>query len=210
MESFTARLTRQLLFSRSQLYFVVPGEGLRSGDAFQESRNNESELTMKLVLITVFILAVPLILIMAVGAMLPKAHTVSRAIPLNAPPDAVWKLITSAPTWRPNITRYEELPANNGHRMWRETDKGGQTIAYEAMESDPPRHLVTRIADPSLPFGVTWNYEITRSGSGTTSTLTITEKGEFYNPVLRFVSRYIMGHAATVDAYLKAAKARLG
>jgi len=94
--------------------------------------------------------------------------------------------------------------------MWRETDKGGQTIAYEAMESDPPRHLVTRIADPSLPFGGTWNYEITRSGSGSTSTLTITENGEVYNPVFRFVSRYIMGHAATVDAYLKAAKARLG
>jgi uncharacterized protein YndB with AHSA1/START domain len=163
---------------------------------------------MKLVLITVVILAVPLILVMIVGATLPKAHTITRSITLNAQPDAVWNLITSAPTWRPNVTRYEELPPQNGHRMWRETDKSGQSIAYEATESVPPRHLVTRIADPKLPFGGSWTYEIAPAGTG--STLTVTENGEVYNPVFRFVSRYIMGHSATVDAYLKAVKAKLG
>jgi uncharacterized protein YndB with AHSA1/START domain len=163
---------------------------------------------MKLVLITVLILALPLILVMVVGAMLPKTHTITRSVTVNAPPNEVWNLITSAPTWRRNITRYEELPLQNGHRMWRETDKGGQTIAYEATESDPPRRLVTRIADPSLPFGGTWTYEIAPNGRG--SSLTITENGEVYNPVFRFVSRYIMGHAATVDTYLKAVKTKLG
>jgi hypothetical protein len=94
--------------------------------------------------------------------------------------------------------------------MWRETDKGGQTIAYEAVESAPPRRLVTRIADPSLPFGGTWTYDIAPASSGSGPTLSITENGEVYNPVFRFVSRYIMGHAATIDSYLKAVKARLG
>jgi len=163
---------------------------------------------MKLLLITVVILAVPLILVMVVGAMLPKEHTVTRAITVNQPPEAVWSLITSPPTWRPAIKKYEELPARNGHRMWSETDKGGQTILYEAMESSPPRRLVTRIADPKLPFGGTWTYEIAPAGSG--STLTVTENGEVYNPVFRFVSRYIMGHAATIDSYLKAVKAQAG
>lgn len=162
---------------------------------------------MKLLLITVVILAVPLILILIGGAMLPKAHTVSRSITLAQPPETVWNLITSAPTWRPQVKKYEELPAHDGHRMWRETDKGGQTIAYEAIESVPPHRLVTRIADPSLPFGGTWTYDITPVGAG--SSLTITENGEVYNPVFRFVSRYIMGHTATVDAYLKAVKAKL-
>jgi uncharacterized protein YndB with AHSA1/START domain len=163
---------------------------------------------MKLVLMTVVILAVPLILVLIVGAMLPKAHTVSRSITVTQPPDAVWNLITSATTWRPEVRKYEELPSQNGHRRWSETDKGGHAIPYEAIESIPPHHLATRIADPSLPFGGTWTYEIAPSGSG--STLTITENGEVYNPVFRFVSRYIMGHAATLDAYLKAVKARLG
>lgn len=163
---------------------------------------------MKLVLITVVILVVPLIIVMGVGAMLPKSHIVSREVTVSAPPDAVWNLITSAPIWRPNITRYQELAAQNGHRMWRETDKGGQTITYEAVQSEPPHLLITRIADTSLPFGGTWTYEIAPAGTG--SSLTITENGEVYNPVFRFVSRYIMGHAATIDGYLKAVKTRLG
>jgi uncharacterized protein YndB with AHSA1/START domain len=165
---------------------------------------------MKLLLLTLVLLAVPLILVLVVGAMLPMAHTVTRSVAVNQPPQAVWNLITSAPTWRPEIKKYEELPPQNGHRMWRETDKGGQTIAYEAVESAPPRRLVTRIADPSLPFGGTWTYDIAPASSGSGSTLSITENGEVYNPVFRFVSRYIMGHAATVDSYLKAVKARLG
>ena len=32
----------------------------------------------------------------------------------------------------------------------------------------------------------------------------ITEDGEVYNPVFRFVSRAVMGHTAMLDAYLKA------
>lgn len=146
---------------------------------------------MKLVLIILVILAIPLVLVMAIGSMLPKGHSISRAITVNAPPDAVWNLITAPPTWRQNITKSQEMESQNGHRMWRETDKGGQTITYEAVESDPPRRLVTRIADPSLPFGGTWTYEITPSGAGTS--LTITEDGEVYNPAFRFVSRFIMG-----------------
>jgi hypothetical protein len=32
--------------------------------------------------------------------------------------------------------------------------------------------------------------------------LRITEDGEVYNPVFRFVSRFVMGHTATMDKYL--------
>jgi hypothetical protein len=32
----------------------------------------------------------------------------------------------------------------------------------------------------------------------------ITEDGEVYNPVFRFVSKFVMGQTATLDAYLKA------
>lgn len=40
--------------------------------------------------------------------------------------------------------------------------------------------------------------------------LTITENGEVHNPLFRFVSRFIMGYAATIDACLKALRAKLG
>jgi hypothetical protein len=32
----------------------------------------------------------------------------------------------------------------------------------------------------------------------------ITENGEVYNPLFRFVSRYVIGHNRTIDAYLRA------
>lgn len=163
---------------------------------------------MKWLLIFALVLAVPLILVLIVGAMLPRNHTVSRTTSLRQPPDTVWMLISGPPNWRPDVRSFEELPMHEGHRMWRETDKSGQTITFEAMESVAPRRLVTRIADPKLPFGGTWTYEIVPATDG--CTLTITENGEVYNPVFRFVSRFIMGHAATLNGYMKALHGRLG
>ena len=87
-------------------------------------------------------------------------------------------------------------------RKWREYGRHGEKITYEVVESDPPSKLITRIADPHLPFGGTWTYQITPTAHG--STLTITENGEIYNPIFRFVSRYLQGYTATIDNYLKA------
>jgi hypothetical protein len=78
---------------------------------------------------------------------------------------------------------------------------------YEAIESTAPRRLVVRIADPTLPFGGTWTYDITPAGQS--CSLTITEDGEVYNPLFRFVSRFIIGQTATLDAYIKALNAKL-
>jgi hypothetical protein len=75
------------------------------------------------------------------------------------------------------------------------------------LEADPPHKLVTRIADPHLPFGGSWTYEITPTATG--CSLTITEHGEIYNPVFRFVARYVQGYTATIDNYLKALHAKL-
>ena len=60
----------------------------------------------------------------------------------------------------------------------------------------------------ALPFGGSWEYRVTAEGAG--SRVQVTEHGEVYNPVFRFVSRFIMGHSATASAYLKALGARFG
>jgi uncharacterized protein YndB with AHSA1/START domain len=162
---------------------------------------------MKWVIIAALSLAGVVLLVILIGALLPRKHVVARSVSLHQPPETVWKLITGPPAWRPDIKGFEELPANNGHRMWRETDEHGHTITYETVESVAPSRLVTRIADPKLPFGGTWTYEITPTGSG--CSLTITENGEVYNPLFRFASRFVMGHEATINAYLKALTAKL-
>ena len=72
----------------------------------------------------------------------------------------------------------------------------------------PERRMVTRIADKNPPYGGTWTYEI-EPGDGS-SALHITEHGEVYNPIFRFVSRFVMGHTATIDASLRALAKKFG
>ena len=163
---------------------------------------------MKWLLIALTGIVCLVLLMVVIGALLPQKHHVSRTVTLHQPAEMVWNLISGPPKWRRDVIKYQELPPHNGHRMWSETDKHNQTITYEAIESVPPRRLVTRIADKNLPFGGTWTYEI--SPEGDDCTLTITEDGEVYNPIFRFVSRFIMGHTATIDQYFAALNTKLG
>ena len=150
------------------------------------------------------------LVVVIVGYLLPVRHeaTVSATIP--AAPDAVWAVLTdpaSYPTWRGDVTSVELLPTDSGHVAWREQGKNG-VISYAIELAEVPTRLVTRITDKSLPFGGSWEYVVTGEGRG--SRVRITEHGEVYNPVFRFVSRFIMGHTATASAYLKALGARFG
>jgi Polyketide cyclase / dehydrase and lipid transport len=143
------------------------------------------------VLAVVFVAGV----IVVIGAALPKAHVASRKIVVHAAPHDVFALVAGPSNWRG--FKYELLAESP--LRWRETDTSGDTITYERVETSEPKRIVNRIADPKLPFGGSWTYEIAPSGSGTE--LTITENGEVYNPLFRFVSRFIMGHTATIEKY---------
>jgi len=104
--------------------------------------------------------------------MLPKAHTASRSAAIALPPDALYRLLTEI--------RFGDVPV----RIERE---------------QPPSLLVTRVVE-GQPFGGTWTYRIVPAAGG--SQLTITEDGEVYNVVFRFMSRFVFGHFATLDAYI--------
>jgi len=154
------------------------------------------------------ILGGAVVVVALVGASLPVNHTATRSAAFKAPPQQVWDVISGPPTWRADVLRYEGLPARDGHRVWVEYGKADSKMTYEAVESDPPRTLVTRIADANLPFGGTWTYNIAPTADGG-STLTITENGEIYNPIFRFISRYFIGYNATIDRYLQALQNKL-
>jgi Polyketide cyclase / dehydrase and lipid transport len=140
------------------------------------------------------IVLIPAIVVL-IGAALPKEHVASRKIVLRASPSDVFALIAGPSDWRG--FKYELLAESP--LRWRETDSAGEAITYERVDTIAPRRIVNRIADPKLPFGGSWTYEIAPSGRGTE--LTITENGEVYNPLFRFVSRFIMGHTATIEKY---------
>ena len=154
----------------------------------------------KLVLGGVLLVLVLVALVVGIGAWLPQSHSASRDMTVSAPPERVFKVVsqvTRYPEWRSNVTRVEML--GSSPVRWREHD-GTDAITFEVVESSPPSRWRVRIADPDLPFGGTWTYAIDTGPAGTR--LTITEDGEVYNPVFRFVSRFIIGHTASIDTYL--------
>lgn len=166
---------------------------------------------MKWLLVVVAVIAALILAVVVIGTLLPKEHTATRAARFKEPPSVIWQAITDYdkfPEWRRSVARVEPLPPVNGKPSWAEYDKHGDRIPFEIVELAPPQRLVARIADPNLPFGGAWTYEITPANGG--STLRISENGEVRNPVFRFVSRFVIGHHATIDEYLKALGAKFG
>lgn len=150
----------------------------------------------------VIVLAV--LLVYAIGAALPVAHTASLSARIEAPQDSLWALITDVrrfPEWRPDVRSVEVVSDEPGPLSWRETTGMG-ALTFVVDQWDPPRRLVARIADQGIPFGGSWTYVLEPAGDGTS--LTITEDGEVYNPLFRFMSRFIFGHEGTLRAYLEA------
>ena len=152
-------------------------------------------------------LALVVLGVTAVGYMLPQDHVASREIVFPAPPASIFEAISDVaryPEWRRDLTSVDVISA--APLKWRE-HAGGDAITFEVVESRPQERLEVRIADPDLPFGGTWTYELMPEDSSTR--LRITERGEVYNPVFRFMSRFVFGHTATLDAYLTDLRARL-
>jgi Polyketide cyclase / dehydrase and lipid transport len=163
---------------------------------------------MKWVLIVAGILILLVAAVAVIGAILPKNHLASRTSRFRQPPQAIWDVITGPVDWRPDIRSYEKLAPRDGRRSWKEVDQHGQAITYESIEETPPHRLVTRIADPKLPFGGTWTHEIIPDANG--SVVTITEAGEIYNPIFRFMARFVFGYSGSIETYFKALHAKFG
>lgn len=158
---------------------------------------------MKLALIALGIVVVLLLAVVAAGWALPVKHRAHAEATIAATPEQVFALITNVadfPKWRTGLRSVDVLPPSDGRRRFREVSKSG-AITFAVDSEDPPRRLVGRIDDRSLPFGGTWTYELAPAANGAT-TLRITEDGEIYNPVFRFVSRYVMGYESTIRQYL--------
>jgi hypothetical protein len=154
---------------------------------------------MKILLIVAGVLLALVLTIVAIGAALPRHHTASRTAFIRATPEQVFGLISGPQDWRTDLRKIS-TEEEGGRQLIRETDQRGQTITYEVVEAKPPHLLKRTISDKSLPFGGSWTWEIQPQQSG--CLVTITEDGEVYNPVFRFVSRFIIGHTRGIDGYL--------
>jgi hypothetical protein len=163
---------------------------------------------MRIAGIIVALLLVLVGAVFAIGSALPVGHTASVRADYSASATDVYNAIAdveSSPSWRDDIdsvTVFESSPLR-----WRESGKFGD-LTFVRMDVEPDRRIVARIADTSQGFGGTWTYEIEPAGAG--ATLTITEEGEVYNALFRFLSRFVFGHYSTMETYARSLGRKFG
>ena len=165
---------------------------------------------MKWLLIILGVLVALAALVWLICTTLPKDHVATLMARYNQPPEKIWEAITDAeamPAWRKDLKSVKRLPNRDGKPAWVETSSFGDMPLY--VETFEPTHkLVTRIADPNLPFGGTWTFEIAPAEGGTT--LRITERGEVRSAFFRFMARFVFGYTATTETYLRDLGAKFG
>jgi uncharacterized protein YndB with AHSA1/START domain len=145
-----------------------------------------------------------------IGSRLPKAHSATRSIFLHQTPGQVYAVVRdfpAAPTWRSDLKRVDVEPQPGGRVHFREEGKNG-TVNFELAEDVPSNRMVTKILDTDLGYSGKWTYVFTGENGGTR--VTITEDGEVSNVLFRFMSRYVFGQTATMDAYLNSLAKKFG
>jgi hypothetical protein len=150
---------------------------------------------------------VGLVAVMAgIGLALPRNHVAARRATFAKSPEEVWRALTDLdayPRWRRGVTVIERLSPTE---FCERSSQG--VIRFEIAEERPHELRITRIADPRLPFGGRWIYELAPAGDGTR--LTITEDGFVTNPVFRFLARTVFSTAGTLEKFLTELGAHLG
>lgn len=157
---------------------------------------------MRILLLVLGLVVVLILAVVVVGALLPKRHRVSRAASFRAAPNQLFALIAGPQNWRPNVLKFEPVSGGSSRELVRETTRNGETITYELLDSKPSQSIERRIATENLPYSGAWFFSLKPEGGGTT--VRITEDGDVYNPIFRFVSRFVIGHTRTIDDYLRA------
>lgn len=152
-----------------------------------------------------------------VGTRLPEAHTATVSAELTAAPDVVASRIRDIARhaeWRPDVTRIELVPDVEGvahdaaqvdaRGVVRYVEHGSNgRIPFVFREEVPGRVFTSTIDTDTLPFGGVWTITLEPLDDVRTR-VTIREDGVVRSPLFRTISRYVMGHTHSIEAYLRA------
>lgn len=142
---------------------------------------------MKYSVVGIVILGLCVVAVVGIGALLPVQHVAKREVELNASTKTVWDAVIM---------------------LFADEEKRDQEVIYETRDVVPEKKMVRKITNTDLPFGGQWTIDILEKPNG--CVVRITENGEVYQPIYRFMSRFVFGHTASIDSYLKKLQSRLG
>ena len=152
---------------------------------------------MKWLLIIVIAIVVLIAVMYLIGYFMPVKHVARHSVVLNTTSAELWKILhdhAQYPNWRSDL----KSVVVKDDRHWTETSGNG-TLDFESEIVRVNEVFHSHIMNKDLPFGGSWTYELKPNGNRTE--LTITENGEVYNPLFRFMSKYIFGHESTLKKY---------
>lgn len=152
---------------------------------------------MKWILIVSAVILTAVIAIWLIGRSLPVSHTVTVDRAIDDAPERVWSRIRNVeswPEWRNDVTSVERRSDETI-----EVVDGNGSVRY-SVDEPSERTLITTISSENLPWGGRWIWTVVPEGTG--SRVTITEEGEVYNPIFRFLSRYVFGHETSARTAL--------
>jgi hypothetical protein len=155
---------------------------------------------MKWVFISLGILIVLIAIIYLIGSLMNVKHvaTIQREFKKTSS-NEILSLITNYKeyaSWRSGI---KELTVDSVNH-WTEKNSHGDKVSYRLEMGDEKGKLMTRILNKDLTYGGFWEFTITTMDDG--CSVKIVENGEVYNPLFRFMAKYIFGHETTLKNYM--------
>jgi len=155
---------------------------------------------MKWIFITLGSLVLVGVLIYAIGYFMSIGHTATVEKKFKINKDELWDILTNYKgytEWRRGI---KELIVDDADQ-WTEINDYGDIVHYQLEIAEEKRIMTIRIMNKDLPYGGFWEFIIDPQEEG--CSLKITESGEVYSPVYRFMSKYIFGHDTTLKNYME-------
>jgi hypothetical protein len=148
-----------------------------------------------------------------VGSRQPASHTVSRALLLKQPPEAVWAVVSDLggqTAWQPFLQHVKRLPDRDGKETWEVKNKGAGAppMTLVVTEKTPPRRLVGTIDDAKKVFSGRWEFELSPVEGG--SRVAVTEHGTIPNPFFRGMFKLFGRPDQYIVQYLKALAGKFG
>jgi hypothetical protein len=148
-------------------------------------------------------------LVMGLGSRLPMEHVATVTAEIAAAPERVWGLISDVerqPGWRTGLKAVEMTGPGAAGPCWREM-QGWMAMPLCVTASEEPGNgrmgrRVVEVADPKLPFGGEWTYELEPVGIGATR-VRITERGTTGPAMWRFFGHYVVGEDRNVRQYMR-------
>jgi polyketide cyclase/dehydrase/lipid transport protein len=157
-----------------------------------------------------FALAFIFLTVAGIGTSIPIWHSTKCRADIAAPSDALFGAIAddgSSASWRPELRSVTLVSGSGPTSVWRETYKSGQVLTLHTNPRgfEQGRLVVREIPfDPSLGFDGIWQFGVGRSGQrGGQTRVAINEQGHIYNPVFRFLTKYVFGYTGSIRTYLE-------